>query len=179
MEFYPRNYTISRVAGPDGEVDPCAPLHFDPPKGSDELHDALKQAFPHFKTLQERMLQAVIEFHTLEQLSMQRSHSTISTGSDNSRNPMPSLSPDVSPSMSFPTLESSPNTPANSMGEGQSWKEMTAVFSLTGDTVKTRKKRCMTTKEKKDYKQKRIEGACDMCRRRRKKVTKPPLLSTD
>ena len=55
------DYIIYRDS-PPGQFDPTAPLDFYPPKGSDELFDALRAKFPHLTTHSARMRQAVIEF---------------------------------------------------------------------------------------------------------------------
>lgn len=61
-----KRYLISRVPDATGEVDLTAPLQFYPEKDSDELYEALKEAFPAHKTHKERMREAVIQFHIEE-----------------------------------------------------------------------------------------------------------------
>lgn len=58
-------YSISRKATPDKPH--AVEFEFDPPVDSDELHDALREAYPHKRNLQQRISQAVIDFCLREQ----------------------------------------------------------------------------------------------------------------
>lgn len=55
-------YVVYRDISKGEPSDPSSPLLFFPPKGSDELFDALRTAFPHLKTHSERMRDAMIQF---------------------------------------------------------------------------------------------------------------------
>lgn len=61
-----RQYYISRPCDENGDIDYTAALLFNPPKDSDELYEALKDAFPAVKTHKERVREAVIHFHLQE-----------------------------------------------------------------------------------------------------------------
>lgn len=227
-------------------ADPTSALDFNPPKGSDELHEALKAAFPHLSTLQSRMRQAVIEFYLLEQQIAQEqefladfsplvtnqqimadvspiasnhdspdfSYSLISfpsaensfsgspdqifntpfTTTDNSFPSTPNFSINNSPELLDFSLTSLPNdmsslfpvssinsqaspsvtvfetTPASTTVPTQD--ELTSVWALPSrPDAKVHKRRCMTAAEKQAYKAKRLAGACETCKRRRRKCT--------
>lgn len=63
-----KNYRIYRVPEKVDEYDPCAGIEFAPKRGSDELFDVLKAAYPHGKTHRTRVREAVIEFLVKEHL---------------------------------------------------------------------------------------------------------------
>lgn len=51
-------------------------------------------------------------------------------------------------------------------------REMTSVWSVSSSApTKVRTRRAMTDAEKKEYRRKRLDGACADCRRRRRKVS--------
>lgn len=56
------SYIVYRDIAPGEPFDPTSPLLFFPPKGSDELFDALRVAFPNVKTHAERMRDAIIKY---------------------------------------------------------------------------------------------------------------------
>lgn len=56
------SYIVYRDIAPGEPFDPTSPLLFFPPKGSDELFDALRIAFPNVKTHSERMRDAIIKY---------------------------------------------------------------------------------------------------------------------
>ncbi|RDI80210.1 DNA topoisomerase 2 [Venturia inaequalis] len=142
---YGYSYTIRRITAPGEPVDACAPLDFSPPKGSDELHEALKLAFPFEPTLQARMRQAVINFHLSEAQA------------------------DVIQESSFvdPTSRDASDPPAQ--------EELMGVWCLPSlPAAKIHTRRNMTAEEKKAYKAKRLAGACADCKRRRRKCHHDP-----
>jgi len=164
------DFFITRMGDP---TDPTAPLEFYPPKGSDELHDALKRAYPHLPSLQARMTEAVIEFYLKEQdvyteLLHCSPHTTTSVS--------PSiLSSDASSFMSTiytpPAMEATPSSSDVTSSSTPSQRDLMNVWSLpTSTQAKIHKRRNMTAGEKIKYKAKRLTGACHDCRRRRRKV---------
>ncbi|KAF1989579.1 hypothetical protein K402DRAFT_451791 [Aulographum hederae CBS 113979] len=169
-----RGYFISR----GGSDDPCAPLEFFPPKESDELYEALKSTFPHVMTHKERMRDAVIQFHLEERAEEQRqasgpqpnhfsaSPSFTNSNSDYLPSPESLLSSTFaapSPATDYLSMPASSTTPP-------ALQEMTSVWSISNKPQsKPRSRRTMTEAEKKEYKKRRIAGACESCRRRRRK----------
>lgn len=157
--------------------DPAAPLAFYPPKGTDELHDALKRAYPHLPNLQARMREAVIEFYLKEQsadydFASQTTPDMNILGSNFVPSPTSSFSANADPTVYTPPIEeassSSAQTPASTAPAQQ---DLMNVWTLpTSTQTKIHKRRNMTTEEKVKYKAKRLTGACDDCRRRRRKV---------
>lgn len=156
--------------------DPAAPLEFYPPKGSDELHDALKRAYPHLPNLQSRMREAVIEFYLKEQ-SAEYDFASQPTpdmlGSNFVPSPTSSFGASADPTIYTPSQpeeasSSSAQTPASAAPAQQ---DLMNVWTLpTSTQTKIHKRRNMTAEEKVKYKAKRLTGACEDCRRRRRKV---------
>jgi hypothetical protein len=135
-------------------------MDFFPPKGSDELHEALKQYYPHLNNLQARMRQASIDF-LLDQ----------DQASPASEKPTPNYLP--SPS-SFPSSAvASPSDAMLSAAQNSTLpkqEDLMNVWTLPSNPdAKIHKRRTMTAEEKRAYKQKRLEGACADCKRRRRK----------
>jgi hypothetical protein len=166
-----RNFYITRVGEPG---DPTAPLEFYPPKGSDELYEALKEAYPHHGNLQARMREAVMEFYLNEQREAE-ARQYFSPQLTNNTTPEYLPSPDSS----FASAISTP-PPAQAMSNQNAvpqssnppaQHDLMDVWSLpTSTQTKIHKRRNMTVEEKVKYKAKRLVGACDDCRRRRRKV---------
>jgi hypothetical protein len=172
-----RGFFITRVSAA-GDLDPCA-LEFFPPKGSDELHEALKVAYPMEANLSSRMRQAVIDFLLTEQQSEQFHQSPMSTSQ---------LSPEYlpSPQSSFVSTMPSPATASGSIFSQSQPQARSAVPAVPGvpaqqdlmdvwslpskPQAKIHTRRTMTSEEKKAYKAKRLVGACADCKRRRRKV---------
>lgn len=165
-------YTIRRITSPGEPIDLCAPLEFFPPKGSDELHEALKLAFPFEPTLQARMRQAVINFHLCEaQADIVQSDfvqeeylpSPESSFVDNA----------TSPSMAFPLRQRRSTSRHSSDPPAQ--EELMDVWCLPSQPpAKIHTRRNMTAEEKRAYKAKRLAGACADCKRRRRKCHHDP-----
>lgn len=154
--------------------DPTA-LEFFPPKGSDELHEALKEAFPFESNLSSRMRAATIEFLLQEQ---QADLTPVSTESAYLPSPQSSfLSTMPSPAMnmagpSVPVQSASPTARRPSAAAQPSQEALMDVWSLPNKPqAKVHTRRTMTAEEKKAYKQKRIIGACADCKKRRRKVS--------
>ncbi|TLD24717.1 DNA topoisomerase 2 [Venturia nashicola] len=160
-------YTIRRLTAPGEPVDLCAPLEFFPPKGSDELHEALKLAFPFEPTLQARMRQAVINFH----LSEAQADIVQSSFVQDEYLPSPESSfvdNVTSPTMSAPSRQDKPTSRSPSHPPAQ--EELMDVWCLPSlPAAKIHTRRNMTAEEKKAYKAKRLAGACADCKRRRRK----------
>lgn len=162
-----RSFFITRA--PANSEDPTA-LEFFPPKGSDELHEALKEAFPFEANLAARMRAAVIEFLLHEQQAEQLT--PISTEY------LPSPQSTFISTMPSPAIATSQTSQGaspsrrQSLATGQPSQEaLMDVWSLPNKPqAKVHTRRTMTSEEKKAYKQKRLVGACADCKRRRRKV---------
>jgi hypothetical protein len=151
-------------------LDPSSALEFFPPKGSDELHEALKLTYPLEKNLQARMRQAVIDFLLVEkQQEMVFEQFATPTFSD-------STTPDYLPSP-LTTVASTPMVASSSRSSDTpttvpSQEQLMNVWMLPSKPeAKVHRRRCMSDAEKAAYKQKRLEGACGDCKRKRRKCT--------
>lgn len=152
-------------------TNPAMGLDFFPPKGSDELHEALKEYYPHLDNLHARMRAAVIDFYLEQQtldadLMLQQSPEYLTSPNSNS----------FASSMSTPLtqpIQMQPTSPivASSVSSSAPRQEdLMNVWTLPSNPdAKIHKRRNMTDSEKAAYKQKRLEGACDDCKRRRRK----------
>ncbi|QDS73072.1 hypothetical protein FKW77_009826 [Venturia effusa] len=165
-------YTIRRIIGPGEPVDPCAPLEFFPPKGSDQLHEALKNAFPFEPTLQARMRQAVINFHLSEAQADIAQADFIQD--DYLPSPQSSfISSATSPSRPGPLLQA--RSKSRDACNPPAQEELMDVWCLPSQpAAKIHTRRNMTAEEKKAYKAKRLAGACADCKRRRRKCDHDP-----
>ncbi|KAF2417414.1 hypothetical protein EJ08DRAFT_654544 [Tothia fuscella] len=181
-------YITRQITAPSDSTDPCAGLVFFPPKGSDELHEALKVAYPFESNLSSRMRQAVIDFLLLEQQQDQvQFESPISNQMSPEYLPSPQstfVSTMPSPAISGSSFSNStvPVTPVAMPAQ----QDLMDVWSLPSKPLaKIHTRRTMTAEEKKAYKQKRLIGACADCKRRRRKCdhnndssTSPPPASS-
>lgn len=164
------DFFITRVGD---AADPTARLEFYPPMGSDELHDALKRTYPHLPSLQARMREAVIEFYLTEQNPHNEFlHFTPDTTISISPNHLSSNeSSFISTVYTPPAMESTPNSSEATSSSTPSQQDLMNVWTLSTSTqTKIHKRRNMTAEEKIKYKAKRLVGACNDCRRRRRKV---------
>jgi len=158
-----------------GTVDQGAHLIFFPPKDSDELFDALREAFPQLKSHSERMRQASIEFLIQEQTQSLATASFSQEAIPTTASPswsasFPSMTSATTPWSSpdaFESFNSSPQiqslnrqisnatsvaTPSEASPSGL--EQMTSVFSLCDSAQpKQRIRRKMTEQEKLDYRQ--------------------------
>ncbi|PNS20305.1 hypothetical protein CAC42_5755 [Sphaceloma murrayae] len=177
-------YYIYRDGSSNEPFDPTAPLQFFPPKDSDELFFALRNAFPHVATHSERMRNAVIDF-LMQEGQAQQANSTqtsplmpLDSGSFDSASASPyssyiPMTSSSSSSWSSPHL--SATSPAithaeTSQTSQSSLDQMTTVFSLTSHTQpKLRTRRKMTEVEKAEYRKRRSAGACQSCSSRKRK----------
>jgi hypothetical protein len=153
-------------------ADPTKGLDFFPPKGSDELYEALKEYYPHHKNLQSRMQSAIIDFYVEQQsLDADMTASLVQSPIDMDSMDTMATSPD---STTFDSSFSTPMTQSLSSASPALPKQedLMQVFTLSSHpSAKIHKRRNMTDAEKQAYKQKRVEGACSDCRRRRRKCT--------
>jgi hypothetical protein len=155
---------------------PAMGLDFFPPKGSDELHEALREYYPHLNNLHTRMRAAVIDFYLEQQsidadLMMQQSPEYLASPNSTS----------FASSMSTPLTQpiqmqpASPNVADSSSSSVPKQEELMSVWTLPSNPdAKIHKRRNMTDSEKVAYKQKRLEGACSDCKRRRRKCIHTP-----
>jgi hypothetical protein len=158
-----RSFFITRASA--SSEDPTA-LEFFPPKGSDELYEALKEAFPFEANLAARMRAAVIEFLLQEQQADQLT--PVST----EYLPSPQSTFISSTTMPSPAIGASQEpSPSRRQSAATGQEALMDVWSLPNKPqAKIHTRRTMTSEEKKAYKQKRLIGACADCKRRRRKV---------
>ncbi|CAK4032548.1 Hypothetical predicted protein [Lecanosticta acicola] len=195
----PISYIVYRDISPGEPFDPTSPLLFFPPKGSDELFDALRVAFPQVKTHSERLRDAIIQYLIQErrQEEFQLTHPSPAT----TMNDIPAAWPSLTESSTFSgsaSLFQSPatmdiGTPASFSYSAQnqarapqmtrqasvatspeqsspSLDQMTGVFSLSNSLQpKQRVRRKMTEAEKAEYRKRRIVKACSKCAERKRK----------
>lgn len=192
-------YVVYRDISNGEPSDPTSPLLFFPPKGSDELFDALRTAFPHLKSHSERMRDAIIQFlleerqevllRTSPALTMDGTAPTTTTwlsassssSSSSSASTSVLSSPDLldfatpsslatSPQTLPPQLTRTASVAASSQASPPSLDQMTGVFSLSAESQpKQRMRRKMTEAEKVEYRKRRIVKACDKCAKRKRK----------
>lgn len=184
-------FTISKKPG-------TYDLVFDPPKGSDELSDALRAAYPHEKTLKQRRRQAIIEFYLREkEEDDQRSNSISSAKTQAMTSPSSSNSCQSQQPFAFnsDSLSSQDDT-----GRGQLTLELETLptkrkktahttygqeteasgfrtFRLTNkNKAQTKSKKPKTQQELDAYRIRKQSGACDYHRNRKRKVTTARIL---
>lgn len=189
-------YVVYRDISNGEPSDPTSPLLFFPPKGSDELFDALRIAFPHLKSHSERMRDAIIQFlleerqeellRTSPAQTMDGTAPTTTTwlsasSSSSSASASVSSSPDLldfatpsslatSPQTLPPQLTRTASVAASSQASPPSLDQMTGVFSLSAESQpKQHMRRKMTEAEKVEYRKRRIVKACDKCAKRKRK----------
>ncbi|KAF2211695.1 hypothetical protein CERZMDRAFT_106339 [Cercospora zeae-maydis SCOH1-5] len=182
-------YVIYRDLQPGEPFDPTSALLFFPPKGSDELFDALRLAFPRLKTHAERMRDAIIHFLLEERqeeqlraspaMTMDTAETWPSVSSSASASAF--SSPDLldlptptsfanSPQAHAPQLSRQPSAATGTKTAPPSLEQMTGVFSLSAEAQpKQRVRRKMTDAEKAEYRKRRIVKACDKCAKRKRK----------
>lgn len=189
------SYYIYRDGAANEPFDPTAPLQFFPPKDSDELFFALRQAYPNVSTHSERMRNAVIEFLMAEgetqRTSPQQSptvtlEQSMTSSSTSPYSPYISLTSSASSSSDSPCLFDSQSpqqvtSPSAASAGGESSRtaaaranpdleQMTSVFSLSSHSQpKLRSRRKMTEAEKVEYRKMRSAGACKQCSSRKRK----------
>jgi hypothetical protein len=159
-----RNFFITWVDA----ANPAMGLDFFPPKGSDELFEALKEYYPHHKNLQARMQAAVIDFY-LEQSTVD-SDLMLPQSPDYLASPnSTSFASSMSTPMTQP-LQMQPASPGVASSSAPKQEDLMTVWTLPSNPeAKIHKRRTMTDAEKVAYKAKRVEGACAECKRRRRK----------
>ncbi|EKG10257.1 hypothetical protein MPH_12639 [Macrophomina phaseolina MS6] len=184
-------FRISRAPATAGEAayDAFAKLVFEPPLESDELFDALREAYPSLKTHMERKKQAVLDFLMEERQAIEQEITAFvqQTGTpapqadaSYSARPSPAFSASSSLelrkfSTSNSASSSSSTRSAGSSPETMSLKDMTSVWTAVGHgKPKIHTRRSMTTKEKEEYRRRRQMKACKECRSRKRKCNHDP-----
>lgn len=172
-------YVVYRDISNGEPSDPTSPLLFFPPKGSDELFDALRTAFPHLKSHSERMRDAIIQFlleerqeellRTSPALTMDGtapttttwlSASSSSSSSSSSASTSVLSSPDLldfatpsslatSPQTLPPQLTRTASVAASSQASPPSLDQMTGVFSLSAESQPKQRMRRKMTEAEK------------------------------
>jgi hypothetical protein len=172
-------------------------LEFNPPLKSDELHDALKDTYPHLKTLQLRQRQAVIDFYKREQYEEDRASNSISSQNtkhstpastpastpetNSSGNYLPIVRPDQAQSPSRlaaqplkrkakPELKSQNDSQQGKLDDINSYIH-TFSLSKAGKT-NHQGKRPKTQQQREAYRFRKQNGTCEKHRRRKRKVGK-------
>lgn len=179
-------YIIYRDVPAGEPYDATSPLSFFPPKGSDELFDALRLSFPLLRTHSERMRDAIIQF-LLEERQVEQFELSPANALESSQLTWPSVSSASTSNFSSPDLlnyatpVSFTNSPqvqqaqqpciaTSTQSSSPSLDQMTGVFSLSsGPQPKQRVRRKMTDAEKIEYRKRRIVKACDKCAKRKRK----------
>jgi hypothetical protein len=183
--------TITRVPG-------TYDLVFDPPKGTDEHSDALEAAYPNKKTLIERRTQAVIEFYLREKEEAARRSSSVSLpysqrpilpssqDSTTSRSSHIGASSDSSPCPSGvvrvqSNLQLKPRLPTRKLSSTAKNQQPAVTsgidahlhtFRLTEEALpKSRVKKPKTKEQLDGYRIRKLLGACDYHKLRKRKVT--------
>lgn len=191
----PRNFGVSfksptsrSGSKTSDEGNPLSSLHFEPAWDSDELYDALRIAYPQIRSHKDRFLRAVIEFYDAE---LGRARNLV-VGSVTPSSPDNLVTTDVfmHPRESSSSSEESGSPrwqpsgfhgPSASVYRTQKRKRsgieaMQATFSIVPGGGKPRTKRPMTDAEREQYKHTKKVGACDPCRKRKRKVRAPPFV---
>ncbi|TID17735.1 hypothetical protein E6O75_ATG10380 [Venturia nashicola] len=161
---------------------PLSSLQFEPAWDSDELYDALRIAYPQIRSHKDRFLRAVIEFYDAELGKARKSGVGLSTP--------PTSLPDMasnevsldnregsssSENLELPSWRPHENHGASankrlSQKRKQSGIEgMQATFSIVPGGGKQRTKRLMTDAEREQYRHTKKVGACEPCRKRKRK----------
>jgi len=144
--------------------DPCAGIEFDPPRDSDALFDVLRFEFPDGLSHRSRMRDAVIEF-LVQERDGERSSISSNKKSKMDSSPLPKAPANTV----LDTKTPSENVSSETTGQ---WKDMTGVWSSTsGLARRPRWRRTMNEQEKHEYRKRRATGACDICKRRKRKCT--------
>lgn len=182
------SYIVYRDAAPGQPFDPTIPLAFFPPKGSDELFDALRAKYPHLKSHSERVREAVIEFLVEEsqldqpqvhQMSVPQMAQLTTRITSYCPAMFPSAASDTSTwsspetlSLATSSFEDSPQTqprsrqfstptPGTEPSEPSppALEQMTGVFSLSdSNQPKQRIRRKMTEQEKVEYRKRFVKS---------------------
>lgn len=173
-----RLFKISRVTtDPNSILDPCPGFDFIPPRDSDELYDALRAAYPKGRTHRERMMEAVLDFiaHETSLISAEKTRGVDATF-------QPNLQPaqkgsaqrnirSTKPGGDRKSIPTGPSASASKQaGKKRPWQKMTSSWNSTVGSSPARPREPMTTQQRHEYRIRRGIGACESCRRRKKKV---------
>lgn len=186
----PKNFRVSLNSpnsnferGTRDEGNPSCSLHFEPAWDSDELYDALRIAYPQIKSHKDRFLRAVIEFYDAELGRARNWRRGLDTP--------PSSPPDLARNDGF--LHDRARSSSSEVSEMSIWQSsnlhrlstsghqpqkrkrpgiegMQATFSIVPGGGKPRTKRPMTDAERVQYRHTKKVGACEPCRKRKRKV---------
>lgn len=168
------------------EGSPLSSLHFEPAWDSDELYDALRIAYPQIRSHKDRFLRAVIEFYEAE-LGRARN---LGVGLDTPPSSPPNMvrndgvwhqreGGSSSEDSEMPRWQSSNSQWARASGHMSQKRKrsgiegMQATFSIVPGGGKPRTKRPMTDAEREQYRHTKKVGACEPCRKRKRKVRTP------
>lgn len=179
-----------------GNPDVFEHIEFWPPRGSSELYQALQRLYPHIPTHSGRMGRAVMDFYDGNDPCITAISDNIFTPSSfegyffdvNDFNDSPIYLPQqdfptyIPSNISYATTSSrsvTPDTPETTDApendgpdEVPAMNTMLGWFSITlPGQAKGRIRRPMTAKEKADYRQIREKGACETCKKRKRKVS--------
>jgi hypothetical protein len=177
-----RKFRIFRKTGQAEDTQDA--FEWDPPRDSDELFAALKHEFPQLKTLRDRMREALIEFLVQERESAKNNLQTNSSreGSSSYITPRMVDAPDSGMTNNMALYSQDFHTRLDRSGSiakiphrerlPKAWDGMTVIWSRkTGVVRKPGPKREMTEQEREEYRLRRAQGACVLCRKRKRKVT--------
>ncbi|KAE9975238.1 hypothetical protein BLS_006594 [Venturia inaequalis] len=185
----PKNFRVSFKSSSSNfertgrdEEHPLSSLHFQPAWDSDDLFDALRTAYPQIRRHKDRCVRAGFEFYDAE---LRR----VKCLGEGPITP-PSSPPDTARSDEFvhqgergssskdaemPVWQSSAsygagaNTHKPQKRKRSGMEEMQATFSIVPGGGKPRTKRPMTAAERDQYRHTKKVGACDPCRKRKRK----------
>lgn len=185
-----RGFKLVRAGHANGSYDPCAGIEWQPPRDSDELFEALRNAFPERKTHRERMCEALVEFlagelgakdkNELGKETTMKMVEQVGSGEVAKKSLLMSKKPlfraHVFPSTAKTGVDSKAGEAIGTMATAtavkiRDWDDMTVVWkSDVGFTKGARPRRMMNEDERADYRMRRVRGACVACKRKKRKV---------
>lgn len=172
----------------DQADDALKSFEWQPSKDSDELFEALKLTFPKGRTHRARMREALIEL-LVQECEAERDTrqgppppeldlSTESTTTEDKVQQNGLTEAASSVSRTSQTSAHRPDTVAKVPHRKRlpkDWDDMTVVWtSEDGILRKSGPKRTMTDQERADYQLRRLQGACAVCRKKKRKVKVSP-----
>lgn len=175
----PKNFRISIISSSSGsgrksrdDDNPLSALQFEPAWDSDDLYDALRIAYPQIRSHKDRFLRAVIEFYDAE-LGRARNlggglDAPPSSPPGSANNEGFSSGKSVWQPSELPGASAVPHKPQKRRRSGI--EGMQATFSIMPGGSKLRTKRPMTDAEREQYRHTKKVGACEPCRKRKRKV---------
>ena len=175
----------------DATADPLAGIAFDPPRQSPELRHALLLAYPHSSTHEARIRDAIIDFlvseRNVENAACLPAHEHLFDLVDyDDDQPLG----DLELTTSSPMLDMTPTldeihreiqSVASRLDDferrsdhsaSSAWKSMTSTWNPFNRKITKRgRKTPMTSEEKQEYRKIRKQGACNDCRKRKRKCS--------